>query len=137
MCGVAENHNAPSGREGARSSIWELDIVITDRSGIDPLMYARMFCGDEASTNLTDGEDWQLLKVNMTAGIIVVCPPIQEWLTDDGVRLMPLDWAEWLAMHELFCRSLDEHRIPYVTIPPTMTNIDERVKFVVQFCSLD
>ena len=56
---------------------------------------------------------------------------VQEWLHDDGVRLMPIDATEWLDMHDVFCRILSEFQIPYTVIPASITDLRARTDLVV------
>lgn len=108
-----------------------VDLVLADRSGIDPLVYARMYGGETAWSTLLEEDSWRLAESNMRNGIIVVCEPVQKWLHDDGIRLMPLDWKEWLAMHDLFCQTLRELQIPYTVIPADTSDLSERVGKIV------
>lgn len=110
---------------------------ISDRSGADPIVYALAYIPNGDQTTGHDGrslvrtEHWGQLKKRMAESLIVVCEAGMDWLTDDGVRLMPRDRSEWVAFHGLFCDFLDEQKLLYVVLPKEMLSIRERVDFVL------
>ena len=78
-------------------------MLLSDRSGVDPLVYAAMYGPEGAVGSLAGGATWEQLKTRMKDAIVIVCEPVVGWLFDDGVRLMPRDEMEWIRTHELIC----------------------------------
>ncbi|KAI4179760.1 MAG: hypothetical protein L6R41_007649 [Letrouitia leprolyta] len=107
------------------------DWYISDRSGLDPLVYARRYVGVEDALALAQGSAWQYLQQKMKGGLVIVCEAGGDWLIDDGVRLMPQDRDSWLQMHMAFCEMLDELDIMYHVLPVSITSLSQRVDFVV------
>lgn len=105
---------------------------ISDRSGLDPLVYARQHVGLDETLALMKGHSWQYLKVNMKAGLVIVCEAGGEWLIDDGVRLMPQDRHAWLHMHTTFWEMLESCGIEYHVLPITLRDLEARVEFVLR-----
>ncbi|MCJ1456519.1 hypothetical protein MMC28_006880 [Mycoblastus sanguinarius] len=105
---------------------------ISDRSGIDPIIYAKRYVGDVAARQLIESQAWSILKDSMRKSMIIVCQAGADWLFDDGVRLMPQDRDDWLAFHDLFCSSLDGESLSYFVLPNTLVDRQERVDFVLQ-----
>ena len=108
---------------------------ISDRSAIDPVVYAKVFAGEEAAAEMVQTETWQQLAENMRQGLVFVCEPNPGWLRDDGVRLIPTSWEEWKNLHRVFCRSLEEQGIPYEVLNRTLSVADRRaqvIKYMLQ-----
>ncbi|KAH7016266.1 AAA domain-containing protein [Microdochium trichocladiopsis] len=105
---------------------------ISDRSAIDPIVYARQYVGPRESEQLMSLEDWQLMCKRMACSLIVVCEADVSWLTQDGVRLMPSTTGEWLQTQDLFRQILKEVSLPFVVLPKELTDIADRVAFVVK-----
>lgn len=105
---------------------------ISDRSGVDPIVYARKHVGKEASDGMAHTEAWLLeLAGRMKESVVVVCEPGADWLTDDGVRLMPESREEWIDFHRLFCRSMDDLGLSYDVLPCDVAAIGDRLAFVL------
>ncbi|KAL9010004.1 MAG: hypothetical protein Q9173_005020 [Seirophora scorigena] len=113
--------------EKAASNLW----YISDRSGLDPLVYARQYVGVEETYGLMQEQSWQYLRRMMRSGLVIVCESGGEWLINDGVRLMPQDREAWLQMHGVFCEMLDGFSIEYQVLPSATREIIERVEFVL------
>lgn len=105
---------------------------ISDRSGADPIVYARKYVSEEASKSLTKSTEWLELRERMKESTIVVCEAGADWLLDDGVRLMPENREAWIQFDRLFCKCLDDWGMRYEVLPCTLTAIDERVQFVLE-----
>ena len=103
---------------------------ISDRSGIDPIVYAMELVGHESAGSLLQSREWLVLRERMQRSIVVVCEPGADWLTDDGVRLMPLDQTEWREIHEAFCNALNDNKIPYSVLGHEVTDLVDRVSFI-------
>lgn len=110
--------------------------LISDRSAADPIMYTKHLCGEDAVQALLNTPEWGILAERMRASAVIVCEAGTVWLKDDGVRLMPESRSDWMDLHEKFCRFLAEMRIRYTIVPNSMTDIDDRVKHVVDFWKL-
>ncbi|KAF2495768.1 hypothetical protein BU16DRAFT_538405 [Lophium mytilinum] len=100
---------------------------ISDRSALDPVAYAYFYVGEEAAASMLESEAWQASRARMRDGVVLVCEAGTPWLVDDGVRLMPEDPREWAAIHETFCRVLQEQGIPFTLVPKETMNLAKRV----------
>jgi nicotinamide riboside kinase len=116
----AEEAVAPSG--------WTL----SDRSAVDPIVYAKQLVGDEASDKLRQSTEWVVLKERMRKSLVVVCEAGVHWLEDDGTRLMPKDEAEWMKFHRTFCQVLEQAHIPYIVVSRSLLDLTERARFVLK-----
>jgi hypothetical protein len=63
------------------------NLFISDRSGLDPIIYAKLFAGDEAANGMLSSKTWKELERNMKAGVVMLCEAGCTWLVDDGTRL--------------------------------------------------
>ncbi|KAK8137437.1 hypothetical protein PG984_002930 [Apiospora sp. TS-2023a] len=106
--------------------------LILDRSAIDPIAYAWQYAGPEAARTLMESAEWQGMRDRMALSLVVVCEAGVDWLTDDGVRLMPTDTKEWMDTHEVFCRVLQEAGVRYAVLPCGLGRTEERVEFVLR-----
>ena len=104
---------------------------ISDRSGFDPIVYARRYAGEDAAQTLLASSTFLTLEQNMKESLMVVCEAGADWLFDDGVRLMPTSKEDWVDFHKLFCVSLDANGITYVVLPYSMTDSRERADYVL------
>ena len=105
---------------------------ISDRSGFDPIVYARRYVGDDAAQELMASNAFAVLQKNMQQSLMIVCEAGADWLFDDGVRLMPTSRDDWVDFHKLFCASLDSIGMSYVVLPYSITRPEERVDFVLE-----
>ncbi|KAK3386892.1 AAA domain-containing protein [Podospora didyma] len=105
--------------------------ILSDRSGVDPISYALRHVSRDAADALIQGPEWQVLKERMAKSLIIVCESGASWLNDDGVRLMPRDMQDWTEFHALFCGLLDNLGLKYEVLPSSMTEVSQRVHFVV------
>ncbi|KAF2681976.1 hypothetical protein K458DRAFT_371268 [Lentithecium fluviatile CBS 122367] len=118
----AENAaNAPEG-----PSSW----YICDRSGLDPVVYAQLFVGEEAAGELLATETWKGLERRMKASIVILCEAGCSWLIDDGTRLMPEGMEQWMRIDTAFRSLLAVREIAYAVVPKDMIAIGERVELV-------
>ncbi|KAI0877087.1 AAA domain-containing protein [Hypoxylon argillaceum] len=105
---------------------------ISDRSVLDPVVYARRYVSREAADVLTASEGWIAMRGRMARSLVVVCEAGVDWgLVDDGVRLMPLDGAEWWQTHAEFCTALADVGLEYHILPSGVGSTEERVQFVL------
>lgn len=109
---------------------------ISDRSGLDPIVYAARHVSAAAALELEALAEWaDVLRPRMSSAgaLVVVCEPGRRaWMVDDGVRLMPRDAAEWRAFHADFCAALARLRIPHHVLPCDVADIGQRVAWVVR-----
>ncbi|PYI02588.1 hypothetical protein BO78DRAFT_422377 [Aspergillus sclerotiicarbonarius CBS 121057] len=104
---------------------------LSDRSGIDPIVYAGFFLGRPAAEALAALNEWHDLRERMKKALVIVCDPVNEsWLSSDGVRMTCESIEEWRSLGQAFRAALEEHEIEYVAIPGGMEGLEERVQFV-------
>ncbi|OOF90172.1 hypothetical protein ASPCADRAFT_410317 [Aspergillus carbonarius ITEM 5010] len=109
------------------------DWFISDRSGIDPIVYAGFFLGRSAAEELTALEEWHVLRGRMKTALVIVCQPGNEnWLSSDGVRMTCSSIEEWIMLGQAFRAALQEQGIDFVAIPGEMEDLEQRVQFVEQ-----
>jgi nicotinamide riboside kinase len=104
---------------------------ISDRSGFDPLVYAREYVSPDAVVEMQKLPAWMEVKSRMENSLIVVCEAGTPWLMDDGVRLMPDSEDSWMKLSRDFCMLLDESGFSYCVVPRTMLGLSERAEFVL------
>ncbi|RGP81430.1 p-loop containing nucleoside triphosphate hydrolase [Fusarium longipes] len=83
---------ASAEKEALRNSSW----FISDRSGLDPLVYTKRYVSTDAVAEMQLEPAWMEVKDRMAKSLIVVCEAGTPWLMDDGVRLMPGSEEEWM-----------------------------------------
>ena len=105
---------------------------ISDRSGLDPIVYARCLVGKEAAAEMLATTVWQELESRMKAGLVILCEAGGVWLQDDGLRLMPEDLDEWLRVDASFRDMLEAQGIEYYVMSKKMLDIQDRVGLVRQ-----
>ncbi|KAF2823710.1 hypothetical protein CC86DRAFT_298303 [Ophiobolus disseminans] len=103
---------------------------ICDRSGLDPIVYAKCFVGTEAAAAMLGSRSWLQLESRMKAGIVILCEAGCRWLVDDGIRLMPGDAEEWLRIDDAFRDLLNMRGIDFSIVPKDLADIEERVDLV-------
>lgn len=104
---------------------------ISDRSGLDPIVYARLSVGEDAAQTLLNSADWATLERNMKEGRVFVCEAGCEWLIDDGVRWLPDDSRHWDEFDRAFRNLLEQRKINFQVVPRDVTQIHERVEMVL------
>ncbi|KAF5579292.1 P-loop containing protein [Fusarium pseudocircinatum] len=117
---------ASSEKEALKTSSW----FISDRSGFDPLVYAKRYAAPDAVEQLQRLPAWKEVRVKMERSLIVVCEAGTPWLMDDGVRLMPGSDKEWMQVFDDFCEMLDGVGLEYCVVPHTVLDISERADLV-------
>ena len=104
---------------------------ISDRSALDPLVYAELYSGNDGLTELRGAPTWKTAANWMENSVVIVCEAGGEWLIDDGVRLMPNDKEAWYKMHQTFCTLLDSMNIEHAILPSSTSKVEKRVEFVI------
>ncbi|KAH8685276.1 AAA domain-containing protein [Ilyonectria robusta] len=117
-------------RDAERAALRDQQWIISDRSGLDPIVYAQRYLGHETADAMLASTAWQELRWRMSTSLILVCEAGTNWLVDDGVRLMPQDRDDWIGVHREFCQVLEIVGLPYDVIPCTLARIDDRTAFV-------
>lgn len=113
-----------------REALTKNDWIISDRSGLDPIIYASRHIGSEAVELMISSEYWKELRDRMSESLVFVCETVEAWLVSDGVRLMPRDLQDWTGYDDEFCRMLDSAGVRYRMIPRSMQNLEDRVAYV-------
>lgn len=104
---------------------------ISDRSGVDPIVYAGVYVSKDASSNMLSNAISNDLCSRMRKGLVFICQFNRDWLHDDGVRLMPKDVEEWANFHRVFCDLLDHLEIDHTVLRGDLT-VQERRDVVLQ-----
>ena len=105
---------------------------VSDRSGLDPIVYAQMYVCPEAAQSLMSGQRWEGYLAHLKQAKVFICEPGTPWLTDDGTRLMPVDLDEWMLVHSSFCDLLAALNIPYTTVPKELLSLDDRLALILK-----
>lgn len=113
-CLELQQHILAAQWQHERDTLGKSGWLISDRSGLDPIIYAQQFGGTNGASQLLHGENWQELRERMRSSVVVVCSPHAKFLKDDGVRLMPQNLQEWEDVHIAFCDMLKESGIDYI-----------------------
>lgn len=95
------------------------------------MAYTLKYVGETAVNDLLKLEAWIEVRERMEMGVVIVCEAGMDWLTDDGVRLMPGSREEWIGFHRVFCGFLDRLGLVYEVLPCEVTEHQERVEFVL------
>ena len=115
-----------------KTSVSAPEWYISDRSGLDPIVYARCLVGKEAAAEMLATTVWQELESRMKAGLVILCEAGGVWLQDDGLRLMPEDLDEWLRVDASFRDMLEARGIEHYVMSKEMLDIQERVGLIRQ-----
>ena len=107
------------------------DWYISDRSGVDPIVYAEVHAGVNAREEMLEMTEWDLLKKRMREGVVLLCEAgNRDFLIDDGVRYMP-SYEEWEGMNDVFKRLLKSNDIVYHLLSKDFVDMDARLKDVI------
>ncbi|EMD86657.1 hypothetical protein COCC4DRAFT_73778 [Bipolaris maydis ATCC 48331] len=120
---LAAQYDAETTACPAGASTW----YICDRSGLDPIVYAKCLVGEHAAAEMLASESWRELEDRMKKSIVILCEAGCQWLKDDGVRLMPKDEVEWMRIDAAFRDLLRIRGIGFSVIPKDIANLEERV----------
>lgn len=104
---------------------------ISDRSGLDPIVYARLSVGEDAAQTLLNSAEWKTLEQNMKEGRVFVCEAGCKWLMDDGTRWMPDSPEHWDGFDQAFRDLLKHRKIGFQVVPRDVTQTHERVEMVL------
>jgi nicotinamide riboside kinase len=123
---LASQYDAETRVRAANACTW----YICDRSGLDPIVYAKCFVGEDAAAEMLASEVWQELEDRMKEGLVITCEAGCHWLVDDGLRLMPKNVEEWMHVDAAFRELLEERGIGFSVVPKDMVDLHERVQYV-------
>lgn len=105
--------------------------IFSDRSGIDPIVYAHVFLGNDESNRLIEMAEWKFLRQRMRDGLVVVCEPSNaSWLSSDSFRVALHNVEEWRSIGEAYGELLGTQGINSVSIPTDLESLEDRVQFV-------
>lgn len=107
------------------------DMILSDRSGLDPIAYSAKYGGSHYAQALAETAEWASLRSSMQKSVVILCEPVVDWLNDDGERLMPETNKEWFELHDEFQRLLEDMSIGFSLLPSSITALDDRVRFVL------
>jgi nicotinamide riboside kinase len=112
----------------------ESTTIVSDRSGIDPIVFAAMYGPPGGVRSLLESGSWHYLRSQLQTSLVVLCEPVEEWLRGDGVRLMPegKDEKGWSQLHMLFCEMLEREKVKYTILPEHIRSTSDRVDFVLR-----
>ncbi|KAF9226165.1 hypothetical protein BS17DRAFT_878821 [Gyrodon lividus] len=106
-------------------------LILSDRSGIDPIVYAVLTAKDEFQARhkknlLVDQPTFQSALHRYREARVLLLNPVPEWLIDDGVRSLEQHERCIVVYREVLC----ELGIAYHEMGKEMTDLSERVKRV-------
>lgn len=85
-----------------------------------------MYAGTEAARELEASAQWAELKDRMAKSLVILCAPVEAWLFDDGVRLIPDDLEEWTRVHHAFCGALRDNGLQYDILGHEIQDLAQR-----------
>ena len=107
---------------------------MSDRSALDPVVYAKLFVSETAARALVSLPQWTALEQNMKRGLVFLCESGCNWLVDDGTRLMPKDDDDWARVDAAFRALLEEREIAYVLVQKDLA-VAVRVALIASQCT--
>lgn len=110
-----------------------MDLIVSDRSGIDPIAFTMCYGKPALVQVLLDSEAWKFLRTRMQSGLVVLCEPQPQWFAEDGVRILPASSQEIFDLHETFCELLRAQNITFETLTASQRVIEDRVQAVMHF----
>jgi predicted ATPase len=104
---------------------------MSDRSGLDALVYANTYLGASAAKKLENMDEWSTLRKRMQDGVVVVCEAGNpDWLSEDRVRMAYNNTVEWERLNNEFYAMLTHYDIEYTVLPKHVRDLRERVSFI-------
>jgi nicotinamide riboside kinase len=113
-------------------------VVLSDRSGIDPAVYAILTAKNEEEAEvrkkaLTDNDAFEHARERYRHSLVVLLAPVTEWLVDDGVRA--LDDHERCST--VFKQVLQWVDVPYKEMGGECRDLSDRVDKIIAYARLD
>jgi len=121
-------------RSGKNSSF------LSDRSGIDPLVYLSHYSGPDEARHLTFTKEWRMAReryADPKKFLIILLSPVSEFLIDDDIRYMSNSMDDWHSLAQSFRDFLEIEMIPFIEIGENIMQLEERVLFVLERLRLD
>ena len=112
-------------------------ILLSDRSAIDPVVYAVLTSRTESDARdrrnkLVNLPKFQLTLPMYRQAIFILLKPVPEWLVDDGVRSLD-NQTQCLSV---FRTTLTELGIVYEEMGGEMKDLNKRVSKVLEYVSI-
>lgn len=106
-------------------------LILSDRSGVDPIVYAILTAKDERQARqkkniLVEHPTFQSALKRYRKAKFLLLRPVPEWLVDDGVRSLEQHGRSFYVFRAV----LAELGIPYHEIGEEMKDLSERVNWV-------
>ncbi|KAI5119488.1 hypothetical protein M0805_009512 [Coniferiporia weirii] len=113
----------------------ESPIVLSDRSVVDPIVYALLSSpaeGHERARTLINVTETQLSLTHLRRSTVILLAPVPEWVEDDGIRSVD----EHYASIDAFRAVLQQLHIPFHEIDGTCRSLESRVQRVSDWAGL-
>ncbi|CAG8536704.1 5563_t:CDS:1 [Gigaspora margarita] len=109
----------------------EHELAILDRSALDAIIYAQAFCKKRWKELLDMEETNKCLERYRQKNkyLIFLIEPQKECLKADGVRMMPIDYEEWISFSTSFKNLMNEYNIEFNTI--NVLDLNQRYSIVM------
>ncbi|KAK5070432.1 bifunctional uridylate/adenylate kinase [Lithohypha guttulata] len=113
------------------------DLILSDRFGIDPVVFAMKYGSEQKSRALLDSDAWKVLRERMTRSLVILCEPVMEWFAEDLVRVVPESSKEVYEVHDTFCEILQAQGISFMLLKRSILERQERVDLVLKFLQME
>lgn len=112
---------------------------ISDRSGVDPIMYTMKYIGLQAAADLVAMPEWAQMRERYSRedAVVVVVEPNEKFLQEDGTRLLIDGLKDCQEFSEVFKTFLREQNIPYKELKGEIADINERVRIVMTWAQTE
>ncbi|KAF8631100.1 hypothetical protein AX17_005145 [Amanita inopinata Kibby_2008] len=112
-------------------------LILCDRSGIDPVVYAILFSvdektGQERGDKLIQMHELQFMLPFYRQSLFILLEPVEEWAVDDGVRMI----ENQKGCFQCFQDTLQRLGIEYHVLGKHAKSISARVALVVGMAGL-
>ncbi|KAF2995093.1 hypothetical protein E8E13_003531 [Curvularia kusanoi] len=126
---LAAQYDAEVTANEADTSLSTQTWYISDRSGLDPIVYARYLVGKQQAAEMLASPVWQELEGRIKAGLVILCEA-GGWLEDDGLRLMPEGCKACLRVDAAFRDMLAARGIEYHVMSKHVLDVHQRADSV-------
>lgn len=113
---------------------------LSDRSGIDPLVYLNHYSGPDEARRLKFTKEWRMAReryADPKKFLIILLSPVPEFLIDDDIRYMSNSSDDWHSLAQSFRDFLEVEKIPFIEIGENIMQLEERVLLVLERLMLD
>jgi len=113
------------------------DLILCDRSAVDPIIYAIMTSKNEQDAQerrdkLIQKDEFQKILPLYRQSLFVLLEPVEEWIVDDGVRLL----ENQRGCFEIFQVTLQQLGIEYRLMGSKLKPISDRVEVVMKWAGV-